>query len=276
MLEFSLQVLQVHNLHWKVAPTWMMQIYRLGNLCRRTQLMVKSKAPIFSHLWRQVTEELVGNLLSLRTLAPDPNPQSTRNNAANVNEMIVPSTDRVPTADCPTASIYGTKMTPSLTANPPLPLQNPYTRSSGRNIRPITPYPNDTAVVTAQVPITPVNRYNQLAVQLKMNPDNSMFSSEEAPMIGTAQKNSHFQDRQVFLLCRHYFLFTSQCGRDEDCIPAWFLQSHVPIRNERTAYGRIGLVTNESILPLFVHPRMTSCNDYLASILLSLLYWHCE
>jgi hypothetical protein len=73
----------------------------------------------------QVTEKLVGNLLSLRALPPDPNPQSTRNDAANLNETIVPSTSRVPTVDRPTASIHGTKMTPSSTANPPLPLQKP-------------------------------------------------------------------------------------------------------------------------------------------------------
>jgi hypothetical protein len=36
-----------------------------------------------------------------------------------------------------------------------------------------------------------VNRYKQLTVQLKRNPGNSMFSSEEAKMIGTAQNNTN-------------------------------------------------------------------------------------
>jgi hypothetical protein len=50
-----------------------------------------------------------------------------------------------------------------------------------------------------------VDRYKQLAVQLKTNPDNSMFSSVEPQMIGTAQKNTKAYEKRSLSIEKRFF-----------------------------------------------------------------------
>jgi hypothetical protein len=164
----------------------------------------------------QTTQDLIGNLLLLRGTSPaGTNPPSNTRNAV-WNDTLLSN------ADGPSASIRGTQS----------PWRNPYS-TSGPAIRPITSYAGDADVATAtataqvqQVPITPhaelataqvpntVDKWKQLAVQLKTNPDNSMFSSVEAKMIGTAQKNTKAYEKRSNSIEQRFFETLKLYGKE--------------------------------------------------------------